>query len=471
LAAAAAAAAVAVLLTLPATAVYGRMRAAERALLRQSSRRSGRRRRFGGGGGGDGGGSARSSRFLEPISSGGGSPQLSTPFLQSLSDVMDEDQSEISAAFFHRVYFTGCNSFGDPWRLSPDPPAAVRPLLRAEEWSRLVRACSAGAPASWGGIVLPGGGRGGGGGRGLAGGSAAGGGGGSGGLPLDGSGQLSQISSGGGGSGGGGGKRPNQCYGGTLHSRWAGAVHVVLMLACPPVAAAWLSRARRRAAADIATLIDHYDRCCLRSARARALQEGLAFGASADATTAWLDFFVQGDEEEGTIPPELSRGAAAEGAAGTALSGRLPMPVVFSGDGSFESPWQWAAAGDDPAGEGLPAALLDLTVPGVACGEVEQALRGFRARLGACRKLPRGAESRGGEGGRGGGREGGGRGAARGGGISGSVGVGEAVHRATRLTRATGTCFTFALTPPEVQPSNPAHCTLHPAPCTLHPAP
>jgi hypothetical protein len=168
---------------------------------------------------------------------------------------------------------------------------------------------------------------------------------------------------------------------------------VLLTLLCPPAAAAWLARARRRAAADVAALVDHYDRRCLRSARARALQEGLAFGASDDATTAWLDFFVQGDEEEGTVPPQLLLTASDEGAAaagggagGAPLSGRLPMPVVFSGDGSFESPWRWGSAGEDPAGEGLPAAILQLAVPGAV---LERVLRGLRARLRVCRKLAR----------------------------------------------------------------------------------
>ena len=42
------------------------------------------------------------------------------------------------------------------------------------------------------------------------------------------------------------------------------------------------------------------------------------FGASDDATTAWLDFFVQGDEEEGIVPPQLTLTTATFAAAAAA---------------------------------------------------------------------------------------------------------------------------------------------------------
>ena len=74
----------------------------------------------------------------------------------------------------------------------------------------------------------------------------------------------------------------------------------------------------------------------------------------------------------------------------------MPMPVIFSGDGSFESPWRWGSEGEDPAGEGLPAAILQLAVPSSV---LERVLRGLRARLRMCWKLPLGCGGGGGVGG------------------------------------------------------------------------
>jgi hypothetical protein len=54
-------------------------------------------------------------------------------------------------------------------------------------------------------------------------------------------------------------------YGGAAHSRWDGAVHAALTLLCPPAASAWLAKSRRRAATDVALLMDHYDRQGLHS--------------------------------------------------------------------------------------------------------------------------------------------------------------------------------------------------------------
>ena len=57
-----------------------------------------------------------------------------------------------------------------------------------------------------------------------------------------------------------------------------------------------------------------------------------------------------------------SRGVGMDGL--ESLTARLPMPVVFSGDGSYASPWRWNEEGgeeeeaDDPSGEGLPVELL-----------------------------------------------------------------------------------------------------------------
>lgn len=373
IAAAAMCAALAVALALPATLVHARVSSIhERWSLGSRRRRMGTRgglgsrRRFGASGKFRSSPSSRGSGDRLEGYGSGGEDQLAQPFLQSLSEVIDVESSDVTRAFLARVYFTGSNHYADPWRLPATPPAAVRPLLRADEWNQLVRACLLGAPPSWG-------------------------------TPLEGGQGQGQ----GQGGHGGGGTGPDGSYAGARHSGTEGAFHAFLTFACPPLGSWLLARARRRAAAAVALLVDHYDRRCLRSARARALQEGLTFGCSRDATCAWLDVFVQGDEEEGTVPAALLASAAGVHARSESLPGvgidglesltaRLPMPVVFSGDGSYASPWRWNEEGgeeeeaDDPSGEGLPVELLRLAALDEILGPV---LSGLRSRLRACRRV------------------------------------------------------------------------------------
>jgi len=366
IAAAAMCAALAVALALPATLVHARVSSIHgRWSLGSRGRRMGTRgglgsrRRFGATGKFRSSPNSRGSGDRFEGYGSGGEDQLAQPFLQSLSEVIDVESSDVTRAFLARVYFAGSNHYADPWRLPATPPAAVRPLLRADEWNQLVRACLFGAPPSWG-------------------------------TPLEGGqGQGGQ---------GGGGTGPDGSYAGARHSGTEGAFHAFLTFACPPLGSWLLARARRRAAAAVALLVDHYDRRCLRSARARALQEGLTFGCSRDATCAWLDVFVQGDEEEGTVPASLLASAAgvhAREGVGVdglkSLTARLPMPVVFSGDGSYASPWRWGEEGgeeeegdDWESGEGLPVELLRLAAPDEILGP---ALSGLRSRLRACRRV------------------------------------------------------------------------------------
>ena len=162
-------------------------------------------------------------------------------------------------------------------------------------------------------------------------------------------------------------------FGGASRARWRGAVDAILGALFAPGQTWWRERERRRVAACLDTLLDAYDRRCLRSARARALQEGLAFGCSDDARVAWLDFFAQGDEEDAfpsfpTSSAEASaedRGASREAKRRgeeltnvTALTEHLPLAVVFSGEGTFQAPWRWETAPETAADEGLPAAAL-----------------------------------------------------------------------------------------------------------------
>ena len=323
---------------------------------------------------------------------------ITAPFLRSLADAdadadddgVDDDARDVAASFVHRVYFHGANDGGDPWRLPRAPARGSTASPRAEEWNRLVRACASGAPASWGGV--------------------------------DGRGGSVE------GRGGSRGAGRKGSYEGATRARWRGVVGAALETLCPPAANAWRWRERRRVAKNLARLVDHYDRRCLRSARARALQEGLAFGASEDRTVAWLDFFAQGDEEEGAAP---------EFSGEDPLAGRLPMPVLFAGEGTFESPWRWERADRDLAGRGLPLALLRMATTGNALDGV---LRRARAKLRVCRLVDpkrfresgtsrrRRSDGRGGRGGRVGGADGG------------RVGGADAA-------------FTFALTPGE--PNSP----------------
>ena len=99
---------------------------------------------------------------------------------------------------------------------------------------------------------------------------------------------------------------------------------------CPPAANAWRWRERRRVAKNLARLVDHYDRRCLRSARARALQEGLAFGASEDRTVAWLIFSRKATRRR--APRRNSRGRSARGtiAHARALRGRRNVRVAVA---------------------------------------------------------------------------------------------------------------------------------------------
>jgi len=253
------------------------------------------------------------------------------------------------------------------------PPPAVQPLLHAEEWARLVRACATGAPASWGEGQGP---------RRGAGSPES--------FPQT-RGRAERNA-----------KKKN--FGGASRARWRGFVDALLGVLFVPGQTWWRAFERRRVAACLHALVDVYDRRCLRSARARALQEGLAFGCSDDARVAWLDFFAQGDEEDAFLSDidifsaeaiddaREDRGERAkkkeESFRGRKekdehlLADHLPLVVVFSGEGSFRAPWRWETAPETAAGEGLPAAALRRAVPpatlAVAAREVRAALRRCR---------------------------------------------------------------------------------------------
>ena len=228
IAAAAMCAALAVALALPATLVHARVSSIhERWSLGSRRRRMGTRgglgsrRRFGASGKFRSSPSSRGSGDRLEGYGSGGEDQLAQPFLQSLSEVIDVESSDVTRAFLARVYFAGSNHYADPWRLPATPPAAVRPLLRADEWNQpSARACSArpraGAPRRGG----------------------------------QGQGQ---------GQGGHGGSTDPTIHGARHSGTEAPRVPDLRVSAVGVLAA---GRARRRAAAAVALLVDHYDRRC-----------------------------------------------------------------------------------------------------------------------------------------------------------------------------------------------------------------
>ena len=265
---------------------------------------------------------------------------------------------KISPAFIARVYFSGSNNFGDPWRLPPTPPPKVRPLLHAEEWQRLVRACAVGAPASWGGSDDA--------------------------IGIDSRNPTFTSRH----------DEKRNCtkktFKGASRARWRGAVDFALGMLFPPLQSAWRTRQSNIVARNIEHLVDAYDRRCLRSARARALREGLSFACSDDAAVAWLDFVAQGDEDEyqsghfrPSVPLSASVSREADGTPGTELGTHLPLAIVFGGHGTFASPWRWETAAGE-SNEATPAAALRLCVPPTTLARIGRCVRGALRR---CRRL------------------------------------------------------------------------------------
>jgi hypothetical protein len=263
-AAGAALAAVVLCAALPLAAVVGRARAAERRALGRGGGRFGVSR-FGSGFFPDGSREGRSAVTIDgsrlargAFASASAASGLATPFLRRSRDSPraggsgsgspgDGDAGGaggegVPGAFLGRVYFSGGNAFGDPWRLPPTPPPAVQPLLHAEEWARLVRACATGAPASWGA------------GQRSVGRAASR-------FPETPSPRPSDPDS---------TRRERRWFGGASRARWRGAADAILGVVFAPGQTWWRDRERRRVAACLDALLDAYDRRCLRSARARA---------------------------------------------------------------------------------------------------------------------------------------------------------------------------------------------------------
>ncbi|KAH7294748.1 hypothetical protein KP509_27G016400 [Ceratopteris richardii] len=105
---------------------------------------------------------------------------------------------------------------------------------------------------------------------------------------------------------------------------WEGAVHGMLAVLAYPLAYTWKQWCRRAKVQQLREYVrSGYDHSCLRSCRSRALYEGLKVAATPDLMLAYIDFFLGGDEKRPDLPPPLLK--------------RLPLSIIFGGDGSYMS--------------------------------------------------------------------------------------------------------------------------------------
>ncbi|KAL8171635.1 hypothetical protein V2J09_023439 [Rumex salicifolius] len=106
---------------------------------------------------------------------------------------------------------------------------------------------------------------------------------------------------------------------------WEGSVHSILSVLAYPVAWSWLQWRRRMKLQRVKEFVrSEYDHACLRSCRSRALYEGIKVAATPDLMLGYVDFFLGGDEKRSDLPPRLRQ--------------RLPMTILFGGDGSYMAP-------------------------------------------------------------------------------------------------------------------------------------
>ncbi|EFJ26064.1 hypothetical protein SELMODRAFT_98651 [Selaginella moellendorffii] len=107
---------------------------------------------------------------------------------------------------------------------------------------------------------------------------------------------------------------------------WEGSVYSILCFAAYPVGWSWQQWRRRRKVQQLREFVrSEYDHACLRSCRSRALYEGLKVAATAELVLGYIDVFLGGDEKRPDLPPKLMQ--------------RLPMSIIFGGDGSYMAPY------------------------------------------------------------------------------------------------------------------------------------
>ncbi|KAL2610427.1 hypothetical protein R1flu_029000 [Riccia fluitans] len=182
----------------------------------------------------------------------GGHIDHSFPFLESLNEVLENTRVEESQSHVHRMYFMGCNSFGEPWHLPHSPPEQIIDLVYEDAYNRFVEEVNSLAAFQW----------------------------------------------------------------------WEGSVHSILSILAYPFAWHWQQWRRRKKVQQLREYVrTEYDHACLRSCRSRALYEGLKVAATPDLILAYIDVYSGGDEKRHDLPPRLMQ--------------RLPMSIIFGGDGTY----------------------------------------------------------------------------------------------------------------------------------------
>ncbi|TYH69364.1 hypothetical protein ES332_D05G050600v1 [Gossypium tomentosum] len=107
---------------------------------------------------------------------------------------------------------------------------------------------------------------------------------------------------------------------------WEGAIYTILSILAYPVAWSWQQWRRRMKLQQLREFVrSEYDHACLRSCRSRALYEGIKVSATSDLMSAFVDFFLGGDEKRTDLPPRLPQ--------------KFPMAIIFGGDGSYMAPF------------------------------------------------------------------------------------------------------------------------------------
>ncbi|KAG9132416.1 hypothetical protein Leryth_008352 [Lithospermum erythrorhizon] len=111
-----------------------------------------------------------------------------------------------------------------------------------------------------------------------------------------------------------------------MYQWWEGAVHTILCILAYPLAWSWQQWRRKVKLQRLREFVrSEYDHACLRSCRSRALYEGLKVAATSDLMLGYIDFFLGGDEKRSDLPPRLHQ--------------RLPISLLFGGDGSYITPF------------------------------------------------------------------------------------------------------------------------------------
>ncbi|QDZ21840.1 hypothetical protein HOP50_06g43810 [Chloropicon primus] len=110
----------------------------------------------------------------------------------------------------------------------------------------------------------------------------------------------------------------------------------ILKLLCPPIAWKWKNRHRKVVLENLQYFIESEEgHSFLRSARSRALLDVLTFGHSQDLTLAYFDLHVTIHEMQSSIKNARNMKGSNE----EILHSKLPMTIMFAGEGSFLSPY------------------------------------------------------------------------------------------------------------------------------------